>query len=105
MIYSALLFYHKLMGDLEAYGSKINPYNPCVTNMEMGGSQLTVVWPVNDLKVSHKNAFEITQLAGCLDDIYPGLKVNHRKVHDYLGMNLNFSKDGNVKISMKPYNP
>ena len=28
----ALLFYKKIVGDLEAYGFKINPYDPCVSN-------------------------------------------------------------------------
>ena len=27
---SSLLFYRKLRGELEAYGFKINPYDPCV---------------------------------------------------------------------------
>ena len=103
MMRSVLLFYRKLVGDLEAYGLKINPYNPCVASMEVGGPQMTVVWRVDDLKVSHKNAFEITKLAGYLGDIYPGLKVNRGKVHDYLDMNLDFSKDRNVNVSMTPY--
>ena len=64
---------------------------------------MTVVWHVDDLKVSHKKAIEITKLAMYLDDIYPGLKVNQCKIHDYLGMNLDFSEDGNVKVSMIPY--
>ena len=29
---SSLLFYRKLCGELEAYGFKINPYDPCVGN-------------------------------------------------------------------------
>ena len=91
MMISGLLFYRKLLVDLEAYRFKINPYDPCTANMEVGGSQMNVVWHVDDLKVSHKKAFEITKLAGYLDNIYPGLKVNYGKVHHYLGMNLNFS--------------
>ena len=71
--------------------------------MDINGSQMTVVWHVDDLKVSHKKAIEITKLAMYLDDIYPGLKVNHGKIHDYLGMNLDFSEDVNVKVSMIPY--
>ena len=47
---SALLFYKKLVGDLEAYGFKINPYDPCVVNKMIGGKQLTVCWHVDDLK-------------------------------------------------------
>ena len=33
---STLLFYEKLVGDLEAYGFKINPYNPCVASKMIG---------------------------------------------------------------------
>ena len=32
-----LLFYEKLVGDLEAYGFRINPYDPCVANKMVGG--------------------------------------------------------------------
>ena len=64
---------------------------------------MTVVWHVDDLKVSHAKAIKITKLAMYLDGIYPGLKVNRGKIHDYLGMNLDFSEDGNVKVSMIPY--
>ena len=32
LLRSSLLFYRKLRGELEAYGFKINPYDPCVGN-------------------------------------------------------------------------
>jgi len=62
MLRSALLFYRKLVGDLEAYGFEVNPYDPCVANKMVAGSQMTVTWHVDDLKVSHKSAFEVTRL-------------------------------------------
>ena len=34
---SALLFYDKLLGDLEAYGFRRNPYEMCVDNKMIGG--------------------------------------------------------------------
>ena len=34
---SALLFYEKLVGDLEAYGFIINPYDPCEASKMVGG--------------------------------------------------------------------
>ena len=43
---SALLFYENLVEDLEAYGFRVNPYNPCVANNMIGGKQLTVCWHV-----------------------------------------------------------
>ena len=39
---SALLFYEKLVEDMEAYGFRINPYDPCVANKMLGGKQITV---------------------------------------------------------------
>jgi hypothetical protein len=59
---SALLFYCKLRGELEAYGFKVNPYDPCVANMETPGGQMTVLWHVDDLKMSCKDNFELTKL-------------------------------------------
>ena len=49
---SARLFFEKLVGDLEAYGFKINTYDLCVANKMIGGKQLTVCWNLDDLKIS-----------------------------------------------------
>ena len=49
---SALLFYEKLVGDLEAYGFRINPYGPCVANKMIGGKHLTVCWHLDNLNIS-----------------------------------------------------
>ena len=49
---SAMLFYEKLVGDLEAYGFKINSYDPCVANKMIGGKHLTVCLHVENLKIS-----------------------------------------------------
>ena len=57
MLRSALLFYRNLVKDLEEYGFEINPYDPCVANKMLNGSQMTFVWHVDDLKVSHKSEF------------------------------------------------
>ena len=51
---SAMLFYNKLRSHVEEIGFKINPYDPCVANMTISSSQITVCWHVDDLKVSHK---------------------------------------------------
>ena len=51
---SAMLFYNNLRRYLEEIGFEINPYDPCVANMTINNSQMTVCWHVDDLKVSHK---------------------------------------------------
>ena len=42
MMKSALLFYRKLISELKGMGFEINPYDPCVVNKMINGSQMTV---------------------------------------------------------------
>jgi hypothetical protein len=53
---SALLFYQKLLKDLEDNGFELNPYDPCVANKVINGKQFTINWHVDDLKLSHVDA-------------------------------------------------
>ena len=67
---SALVFYKKLVTNLMANGFKVNPYDTCVSNMDINGSQMTVCWHVDYLKFSHKEPFEVTKFSTCLAGIY-----------------------------------
>jgi len=104
MLRSAMLFYKKLRADLEDYGFVVNPYDPCVANMTVKGSQMTVVWHVDDLKVSHADDFEITKLGQFLSGTYNGLSVRRGANHDYLGINFDYSRaesHGEVSSSIR----
>ena len=85
-------------------GFELNPYDLCVANMMVNGSQQTVTWHVDDPKISHKDAAVNTQTIKELSKIYgPGITVSQGKVHDYLGMDLDYTGHKNVKISMIQY--
>ena len=58
-----LLFYMNLVNYLKAHLFQINPYGPYVTNNIINNNQMTVVWHVDFLKVSHVDIFEITKFA------------------------------------------
>ena len=104
LLRSALLFYKKLVSELEDMGFELNPYGPCVANRMVNGSQQMVTWYVDDLKIRHKDAAVNTQTIKELTKIYrPGITVSRRKVHDYLGVDLDFTGHKNVKISMIKY--
>ena len=62
-----MLFYEKLVGDMEAYGFRINPYDPCVANKMVGGKQLTVCWYMDNLKISCVDANEVKKMIQWLD--------------------------------------
>ena len=52
---AALLFWRKLIGKLKREGFVVNPYDTYVANKMFEGKQCTVLWHVDDLKVSHVN--------------------------------------------------
>ena len=104
LLQSALLFYKKLRSELENYGFEVNPYDPCVANKIVNGTQMTVTWHVDDLKVSHKDDDEITKFLLFLGKLYGDrITVNRGVVHDYLGMDLDFSTPGKLRVSMIKY--
>ena len=95
------MFYEKLVGYLEAYGFKINPYNPCVANKMLGGKQLTVCWHVDNLKISCVDANEVKKMIQWLESEYGEMHGSCGKRHDYLVIWLDYSVWGEVRISME----
>ena len=69
LLKSALLFYKNSVEDLEVHVFNINPYDPCFANNMINGKQITVTWNVYGLKVSHRDAFEITKFATYMSGI------------------------------------
>ena len=60
---------------------------------------MKVTWHVDDLKVSHKDPYQITKFASYLSIIYgKKLAVKRGKVHDYIGMELDYYEEGLVNI-------
>ena len=76
------------------------------TALWINGKQMTVSWHVDDLKVSHVNPKDIDHFLKWVQETYRSIaevKSTHGKIHDYLGMRLDFSIDGQVTIEMKDY--
>ncbi len=104
MMKSALLFYRKLISELKGMGFEINPYDPCIANKMINGSQMTLRWHVDDLMISHTSNEAISQFLRALKDIYgDNLAENTGKLHDYLGMIFDFLDWDEVKINMTTY--
>ena len=103
---AALLFWRKLTSKLQEWGFVLNPYDPCVANKMIDGSQCTVLWHVDDLKISHVNRKAVETVLGLLSDEFGNegpLIVCHEKAHDYLGMRIDYSEPGKVKFTMFDY--
>jgi hypothetical protein len=106
MIHTALLFYRKLAETLVSWGFAINPYDPCVANKMIDGKQCTVMWHVDDLKISHVWLSVVKDVIGKLKKVFGSeapLTEWIGKVHDYLGMRIDYSAPGKVSISQRDY--
>ena len=58
---------------------------------------MTVIWHVDDLKVSHKDLVQVKKFGDWLEETYGKKVARHSgKIHDYLGMVLDYSHDRNV---------
>ncbi len=101
LLRSALLFYKKLVVNLESDGFVLNPYDSCVANKVMDGKQMTVCRHVDDLKVSHCDPAQVTIFGEWLSKKYGVAVATHQgKVHNYLGMIFDFLAKGKVMVTM-----
>jgi hypothetical protein len=50
---AALLFWRLLSETLLEWGFKLNEYNKCVASKMINAKQCTIIWHVDDLKISH----------------------------------------------------
>jgi hypothetical protein len=102
-ILSALQFWKHLSTNLLSNGYVLNKYDPCVANKEIDGSQMTIVWHVDDLKISHKKGEVIEKEVKWLETIYGPLVGSRGNHHTYLGMDLTFGPKKELTITMIPY--
>ena len=106
MLEAALLWYKKFRKELEGVGFKFNPYDPCVANRVVRKLQQTIVFHVDDLKSSHKDPKVNDEFVKWLNKNYGehgAVAVHRGKIHDYLGMELEYTESGELIIGMVKY--
>ena len=108
---ASLLYYKKFVKSLTEMEFTLNPYDPCVANKMVNGKQLTTCFHVDDCKISHVDSKVVDETIETLRQEYEvifedgsgAMKVHRGKVHEYLGMKLDFSRRGTVEIFMYKY--
>jgi hypothetical protein len=108
---AGLMYYTKFCKSLLSVGFVFNPYDPCVANKQIRGKQMTICFHVDDCKLSHMSAKIVSKMVDWLKQEYESIfedgsgkmKVNRGKIHTYLGMQIDYSSPGRVKISQFEY--
>ena len=80
---------------------ELNKYVIYVANKIVNGKKITLVWYVDDDKVSHTVAKVVEDLIKYLKEQSRELVVTRGKKHTFLGMNINITEDKKVDIDMK----
>jgi len=104
---AAMLFWKELSAFLcGELGFKTNPYDSCVANKTINGKQCTVLWHVDDLKISHVDEKVLEDILRAINERFgkeTPVSINRGRVHDYLGMTIDYSEDGKVKFKMDDF--
>ena len=96
-VQSALLWYELYASTLKDMGFELNPYDLCVANADIEGKQCTIVWYVDDNKISHANPKLIDEVIAKIEGKFGKMSQTRGDKHDFLGMQIVF-KDGKVQI-------
>ena len=105
-IQGAIRFYEELTDFLKSRGYKVNPYDPCVFNRTITGKQMTILFHVDDLKLSHVDPNVVTEEIQKLQLEFgklAELTISRGRVHEYLGMTLDFTTPKKCKVIMTDY--
>jgi hypothetical protein len=89
----------------------INPYDTCVTNKMIERNQMTICFHVDDCKLVHHKTKVMDSMLEYLRKEYESIfedrsgvmTVSRGKIHKYLGMTLDNTVRGQVKITMFNY--
>jgi hypothetical protein len=108
---ASLLYYLKFVKSLTDVGFIINPYDMCVANKIIEGKQMTICFHVDDCKLSHRKKKVMDTIIEYLCEEYESIfedgtgemTVSRGKIHKYLGMTLDYTFCGQVRITMFDY--
>ena len=102
-VQSALHWYNLFHDTLKQMGFTVYPYDPCVANCIIDGSQCTIAWYVDDTKISHVNSDVVTRIIDILEGHFGKMTVTRGKENVFLGMNIVYTQERTAKITMKQY--
>jgi hypothetical protein len=104
LVQSAKLWYEHLSGTLERNGYRKLESDECVfVRTDDNGNLIKIVLHVDDMLVMCKDKEELVKFGELLKREYKDIKVSHGPIVSYLGMQFDFSKDGEVTITMPGY--
>jgi Reverse transcriptase (RNA-dependent DNA polymerase) len=102
-VVSGVLWYELFSETLEQQGFTTNPYDFCVANATIDGTQCTIGWFVDDTKISHVKPTVVTRVINMLEKRFGKMTVTRGRNHKFLGMDITYLGNGTASIHMPSY--
>lgn len=99
---AAISWYTLFAETLIQMGFVLNPYDLCVASKEINGTQFTICWYVDDIKLSHRDHREVTKMLNMLEGKFGSMNITRGLEHTYLGVNF-VMNDGKIELLMIDY--
>ena len=94
------------METLQEWGFTLNPYDKCIANKDIKGKKCTIIWHIDDLKISHVSKDILEDILNKLNNKFgeeSPLVTCQGKVLEYLGMKVDYRQQGKIKFIMYEY--
>lgn len=100
---SAKLWYDNISAALQKNGLTKSRIDPCLFYKNNNGKSIIACVYVDDILVASTDDQQVKELTNALREEYKTITVHDGDIHNYLGMELDFSKSKEVKISMNGF--
>ncbi len=80
-VQSALLWYELFSSTLQGMGFTLNPYDVCVANKTIDKRQCTIVWHVDDTKISHVDEKAVSHVIEKIEAKFGKMTVTRGREH------------------------
>ena len=80
-----------------------NEYDWCVMNKNYNDKQCTIIWHIDDLKMSHVDPDIVSSILADIDSEYGNIAkmtIMRGKIHKYLRMNIDYSSSDKLMFSV-----
>ena len=88
---------------VEAMKFIVNPYDMCVPNKVIDGSQCTVLWNVDDFNISQANKHAVEEVILRLEKQYGKMAVDRGFLETFVGLYIKFLDNGELQFSMQDH--
>ena len=100
---ASLLFWKNMSGAMGSCVFKPNPYTSCAMNKTMDGKQCMIFWHMDDINILHAISNGVDGVLSQMTEKCVKVSVlsfSQGRVHNYLGMWLNYGTKCKVLINM-----